>query len=152
MNPEYADRFGRSISVDRFVRARPELTCERQRTTAALFNTYWKIDELRGDPLVTPDAGREPHIVLLRGELGRFRATVGCNQLIGSVTASREALSFGRQGAATLKACPQPFDALERELAGVLSETRNYRGTGETLLLLDGDGSIVSILTAVYFR
>jgi copper homeostasis protein (lipoprotein) len=151
MNPEFANRFGRSISVVRFVRARPELTCERQRATSALFNTYWRVDTLRGDAQEIPNGGREPHIVMTAGDPARYRATYGCNLLVGTVRAKQETLSF-EQGLTTLKVCPPPFEELERDLASVMSETRTFRKNGDTLLLMDEDDSILSILTAVYLQ
>lgn len=151
MRPAMEGPDRRSLVVDRFIRTRPGITCERQRANATLTNTYWRIDSLRGEPVATVEAMREPHIVLHTGAEPRYAATVGCNRMAGSYTHAGDALSFGA-GLSTKMACPPPVDALEREFISVLTEVQSYRISGETLTLQDRSGDIIALLTAVYLR
>lgn len=141
----------RSLVVDRFIKTRPGITCERQRANAALTNTYWRIDSLRGVAVERQPDTREPHIVLHERDGPSYAATVGCNRLAGSFTHKGDSLTFG-SGMATLMACPPPLDALERELSAVLAEVRRFRIAGETLVLLNGADDVVALLSAVYLK
>lgn len=149
MRPAMEGPEQRSLVVDRFVRTRPGVTCERQRADASLTNTYWKIDTLAGEDVVgLPSGGHEAHMILRENE-GRFSATVGCNGMMGDFTQQDGTLSFGRS-AATLMACPPPLGAMEQRLALALEATQSYRINGETLALYNEANDIVALLTAVY--
>nr|WP_289846703.1 YbaY family lipoprotein [Pacificibacter marinus] len=149
MRPAMEGPEQRSLVVDRFVRTRPGITCERQRADAMLTNTYWKIDTLAGEDVVgLPSGGHEAHVILREND-GRFSATVGCNGMMGDFTQQDGTLSFGRS-AATLMACPPPLDAIEQSLARALEATQSYRINGETLALYNEANDIVALLTAVY--
>jgi len=138
-----------SLVVDRFVRTRPGITCERQRADASLTNTYWKIDTLAGEDVVgLPSGGHEAHMILREND-GRFSATVGCNGMMGDFTIQDGILSFGHT-AATLMACPPPLGAMEQRLALALEATQSYRINGETLALYNEADEIVALMTAVY--
>jgi len=141
----------RSLVVDRFIQTRPPTGCERQRASADLTNTYWRFDRLRGEQIKGLPDRREPHLVLQDTPSPRIRATVGCNRMTGSYDRQGEHLTFGPL-AGTRMACPAPLDRLEDALARALGDVRGYRSTGEILTLLDGQGEIIALLTAVYFR
>jgi uncharacterized lipoprotein YbaY/uncharacterized lipoprotein NlpE involved in copper resistance len=151
MRPAMEGPDRRSLVVERFVATRPGITCEQQRANASLTNTYWRIESLRDAPVTPAPGAREPHIVLLEGDEPRYAATVGCNRMAGSFTRDDAALSFGA-GLSTMMACPPPLDALERQLSSVLSDVRSYGIAGQTLVLQDGDGAVIALLTAVYLR
>ncbi|TCM78373.1 META domain-containing protein [Rhodovulum steppense] len=149
-HPGLAPQFPR-LTVLRFVRAFPGESCTRPEPTAELANTYWRIDSLMGEDLPPVDGRREPHLVLLDAPEARFRATVGCNQLIGRYERAGDRLTFAA-GASTMMACPPPLDALERQLSEVLKATRRIRLEGERLDLLGDDGAVLAELRAVYLR
>lgn len=136
------------LVVDRFVAVRDAEACERPEARASLTDTYWRIDALLGEGVTPTENRREPHLVL-RGEDGRFRATVGCNQIIGHHDSDGDLLTFGR-AASTMMACPPPLDVSERALREVLAQTRAARIEGQTLALLDEAGTTLAMLTAVY--
>ncbi|WP_168199289.1 YbaY family lipoprotein [Pseudorhodobacter turbinis] len=149
MRPAMEGPAQRSLVVNRFVRTRPGITCERQRADASLTNTYWRIDALAGADVVgLPSGGREAHMILREND-GRFSATVGCNAMMGDFTKQDGILSFGRT-AGTLMACPPPLGTSEQSLALALEATQSYRINGETLALYDAADEIVALLTAVY--
>lgn len=151
MRPAMEGPDRRSLVVDRFVRTRPGITCERQRADASLTGTYWRIDTLRGDAIGPVEGAREPHMILTTGEQPRYAATVGCNQLVGGYEAGDNTLSLGA-GAMTMMACPPPLDARERALADVLQAATEYAISGETLALKDASGAVIALMTAVYLR
>jgi len=104
-----------------------------------------------GAPVRPQQNRREPHIVLQSGSDNGYRATVGCNQLIGRYDAQGDTLTFAG-GASTMMACPPPLDALERQLRDILEQTAQVRLEGQTMALLDGAGAPIAGLTAVYLR
>jgi len=118
---------------------------------APLVNTYWKIVTLEGETVSTAAGKREPHLLLKNiDNQKKFAATVGCNQLMGGFSLAGEKITFAAP-MSTMMACPPPFDALEKHLGRVLSGTRGWRVSGETLELLDDNGSPVALFEAVYF-
>lgn len=151
MRPAMEGPDRRSLVVKSLIRTRPGVSCERQRADPSLTNTYWRIDSLKGEAVTGLPERREPHLVLLSGDDQRFRATVGCNQMIGSYTQDGDALSFG-PAAATMMACPPPLDGLERGLSDVLGEAKGFRLDGDSLSFLDAAGAVVAAFTAVYQR
>jgi copper homeostasis protein (lipoprotein) len=151
MRPAMEGPDRRSLVVTRFIRTRPGITCERQRANAALTNTYWRIDRLGEDELAANAGRREAHVVLLGGDEPRFRATVGCNSMMGGYTAADGELSFA-DAMSTMMACPGPLAALEQKLSETLAAARGYRISGETLAVYDGGGEVIALLTAVYLR
>ncbi len=138
------------LVVDRFIRTRPGITCERQMADATLQNTYWRLDELEGAPFPQGVAEREPHLVLETGDESAYRATVGCNNIRGGYALTHDALSF-TGGAMTMMACPDPLGQLERQFNAMLSEVVGYAIEGETLVLRDVNGTARAVFSAVYF-
>ncbi len=138
------------LVVDRFIRTRPDVTCERQLADADLINTYWRLDVLEGEATPEGVGNKEPHLLLEAGDSGAYRATVGCNSIRGGFTQTDEGLSFGG-GAMTMMACPDPLDRLERQFNVMLSEVAGFDIEGETLVLRDAEGAPRAIFTAIYF-
>ena len=151
MRPAMEGPDKRHLVVDRFIRTRPGITCERQRADASLTGTYWRIDSLRGAEVTRASEAREPHLVLSGGEELRYAATMGCNQMVGGFSRDGNDLSLG-PAAATMMACPPPLDGMERDLAGVLQDAAAYDISGETLMLKDAGGEVIALMTARYMR
>ena len=104
------------VIVDRFIRTRPEVTCERQMADASLQNTYWRLDVVDGMDFPSDLATREPHLMLERTDGNNYRATVGCNRMRGAYTLDGAQVSF-LPAASTMMACPEPLDTLERQFS-----------------------------------
>lgn len=139
------------LVVDRFIKTEPGESCTAHVPTAALTNTYWRIDSLMGEAVAAIDNHRDPHLVLLDDAGPRFRATVGCNQLIGGYERAGDRLGFGAV-ASTMMACPPPLGDLESRLSEALAMTRQLRLAADRLELLGDDGAVLAQLAAVYLR
>lgn len=135
--------------VRRFINVWPGETCERNLADAALTNTYWRIVRLGGETVGPVEGHREPHLLLSTEE--RFRATVGCNQMVGGYHLDGQALQFGA-AASTMMACPPPLDGLERRLAETLERTARWRINAQFLELEDSDGKAIALLRSVYLH
>lgn len=128
----------------------PGETCARERAPAALTGTYWRIERLDGETLTPRPDTREPHLVL-RAEEDRFRATVGCNQVLGRYAAADKGTGLHFEpGPMTLMACPVPLDRWERALTEVLAATESHQITGSTLILRGAGGVELAVARAVY--
>jgi heat shock protein HslJ len=97
-----------------------------------LTNTYWKLTELRGQPVNSPE-GAKPYFLKLDVAENRFSAWAGCNRLIGSFSnPDGFRVSFGKS-ASTMMACPDM--TIEKQLAEVLEMVDNYAISGNNLSL-----------------
>jgi uncharacterized lipoprotein YbaY/heat shock protein HslJ len=150
MRPAMEGPDRRSLVVERFLRTRPGLSCEQAISDPALFNTYWRIESLRGQEVDGVADRREPYIVFEDGPDARFSATVGCNQINGGYELDGERLVFGA-AASTMMACPPPLDALEQALSGVLVDVQQSVADGGTLTFFDKAGEAIAQFTAGYF-
>jgi copper homeostasis protein (lipoprotein) len=136
----------RTVTVDRFVGVFPGETCARPAGVPALTGNYWRIDTLGAAPVVRPEGGREPFLVL---RADSFNASVGCNMMRGGYETDGEALTFG-PAASTMMACPEPLDGWERALAATLGTTARYGIDGDRLVLMDEAGATLATFRAVY--
>ncbi len=112
-----------------------------------LAGTYWnvkQVGELSFKPL---KGGRDAH---LRLDARQKRATgySGVNSFSGAFESGPASLKFGPL-AATRRAGPPPAMAFEAALFKALEATRSYRISGETLELLDAEGSTRARLEAL---
>lgn len=122
-----------------------------KKSNAPLVNTYWKIITMHGEKVTATGGKREPHLILkTTAEKPKFAATVGCNLLMGGFTAGADSLTFNAP-VSTRMACPPPLDKMEKQLNTILLETRQWRTKGDTLELLDENGSRLAFFEAVYF-
>ena len=141
-----------SVVVEEFINTWPNQSCERSRADASLGNTYWRIVQLQGHPVVAEGARREPHIILRDTAQQRsVAATAGCNQMMGSYAVNGAAITFGAI-AGTKMACDPPLMAQERRLTEVLAGARSWRVLGQTLELRDTAGARSALFEAVYLR
>lgn len=103
---------------------------------AELLNTYWRLRELGGEPVVAPDGMREAHL-LLAGESSGVRGHAGCNDFFGSFETTGDLLSFSALGT-TMMACPDGMDT-EQAFFQALDRTTRYAIEGLVLTLYAGD-------------
>jgi heat shock protein HslJ len=139
-----------TVVVRRFVGLWPSQTCERAMSHASLTPQYWRIVSLRGTA-VSPQANeREPHLIL-RGEVGGYIATAGCDRLKGSYRVSGPEIAFDPPGSST-GSCPAELRQREATLLDVLAAARGWKIQGQVLELFDASGKPIAVLEAVYLR
>ena len=118
-------------------------------STAELFNTYWKLTEIDGEPVVTAPGQREMKLTL-HIEENKVNGFGGCNSFFGTYTHDVGSIKFGPL-AATRMFCPDSID-LESQFFKLLSGVTSYTITGQVLFFKDDDGKPVLKLEAVYLK
>jgi heat shock protein HslJ len=118
---------------------------------ATLANTYWKLVEIGGEPLVLPaDANvREPNLRLTLQQ--EARGETGCNSFSGRYQQRGDSLRMGPL-ASTRRAClDERMNRQEHAYVTALEATRSWKVTGDTLWL-SGEAGEVARFEAVYMR
>ena len=116
---------------------------------ATLANTYWKLTELDGMPVVMePGQEREPFFQVQEGPAW-VRGFSGCNRFSGAYRLDGRSLSLGPL-AFTRRACIVAME-LERKFLEVLEETATFAIAGENLTLFDAQSRPTGRFVAVYF-
>jgi len=93
---------------------------------------YWKLTELRGKPVSTPEDGRPPYFILKMGEQ-RVQGFAGCNTFFATyVLEPGNRIRFSGV-ASTLMACPDMHT--EEEFKKILETVDNYSLNGNHLTL-----------------
>lgn len=117
---------------------------------AELFNTYWKLIELKGKPVLSdPSAGqqREAHMEL-NGTERRINGHGGCNRFFGQFTLEGDKLAFTGLGS-TMMACPAGMED-EQAFLLALGETNRAEVSGLFLQLFKDD-QILARFEAIHF-
>lgn len=126
-----------------------ELALSAVTPQVALNETYWKITDVDGAPVVVADQMREPSIVLHTD--GRFSGSGGVNRLMGAYTLDGSSLTFGN-AASTMMAGPPEAMAQEQTIIAALARVRGFRVIGDRLTLLDESGGPALTAVAVALR
>lgn len=113
---------------------------------AALTNTYWKVLLIDQVAPVVPATQREIHLVLQDDGIARGHA--GCNRFRGSFSQPAAGLSFGGL-ISTRMACAEGMDQEQRFLQA-LAATTGFQLEGDTLALIDAEGTRRLYFEAVY--
>jgi len=101
---------------------------------APLFESYWKLTELMGNPIQSQPAMREIHMIL-KEENSRVQGFSGCNNFLGSYELKEaNRLSFS-QMMSTKMACLNDMET-ETQFLDVLQQTDSYYLHGDTLQLI----------------
>ena len=143
------------IVVDRFGSVELGVSCAstesgKDKVTANLQDTYWKLVELDGAKVVMAPQQRREVRITLASDGSRLIGFSGCNQLVGAYMYEGGTLRF-TQMAGTRTACVSPFMELESQVLKMLGATTGYRIEGEQLTLLKDD-QILARFDAVYLR
>lgn len=133
------------LVVDLFEELDQAATCSPS-SVAELRNTYWKLSELGGQRVVTPEGMREVHLVLSPDD-SSVRGHAGCNGFFGSFETAGDQLRFSALGS-TMMACPEGMDT-EKAFLGALGETTRFTIHGQVLTLFADDHPLAR-LEAVY--
>ena len=133
------------LIVDKLDKIEPQNTCAPTEH-AELQDTYWKLLELDGKPVVTPEGMREAHVVLAT-DGSSARGHAGCNNFFGTFQVAEDKLTFSALGS-TMMACPEGMDT-EQAFLQALGETTRYQISGQFLTLFADDRPLAR-LEAVY--
>lgn len=123
------------LIVDSFEAILPQMSCVPP-VDEPLINTYWKLEELDGKAVTTPEDQREAHMVLV-GEESRVRGNAGCNNFFGTYQVEGDSLSFSQVGA-TMMACLEGMET-EAGFLAALGAADRYEISGAMLSLYEGD-------------
>jgi len=114
---------------------------QNEKGAAQLENTYWKLVELNGKPVVATSRRREPHL-RLSPEAKTLQGSGGCNTMRGVYQLDGARLRF-TQIATTRMACPDPYMSQENAFWKVLEATDSFKLSADKLELL-GDGKLLA--------
>ena len=118
-------------------------------STASLQNTYWKLSTMNGKAIVTPENGREVHIVLSKeGDDLKLKGFAGCNSMGGSYTTTGDNIKF--VVISTKMFCQDRME-VENYLFSVLQKADHYKIEGEKLTLYEGT-TLLTTFDSVYFN
>jgi heat shock protein HslJ len=123
------------LIVDKLIKLHPEKSCEAT-VHADLLNSYWKLVEIGGEPVVTPEGMKDAHLIL-SGVESRAHGNAGCNNFFGQFEINDDSLKFSAIGS-TRMACPQAMDT-EYAFLQALSATTKFRIRGLFLELYAED-------------
>lgn len=117
-------------------------------STATLQNTYWKLAEMNGMPVITPPGAKEVHFILTSE--GGIKGFAGCNSLGGSFTRDSDSNKIKFTTITTRMMCSERMD-IENYLTSVLSNTDSYKINGEILELYQ-DNTFLAKFESVYLK
>lgn len=130
--------------------APPPVTGAETKSTAELLNTNWKLTQLGGHVITTPEGAREIHLVL-HSENQRVAGFSGCNNMMGNYVLEGDKLRFGQMGS-TMMACVGSGMELEKEFHSVFPQVAHWSIRGETLQLRDADGKTLANFESRYLK
>jgi uncharacterized lipoprotein YbaY/heat shock protein HslJ len=139
------DRREVHLIVEQLEEILPGESCEPD-LHAKLTDTYWKLLELDGEPVNTPDGMREAHVILASAE-SRAHGFAGCNNFFGGYGTEGESLTFSAMGA-TMMACPEGMDT-EQAFLAALGEITRFTISGQFLQLYAND-HLLARFEAIY--
>ncbi|MCX7097899.1 MAG: META domain-containing protein [Methylococcales bacterium] len=100
-------------------------------TSDALSGSGWTLNSLQGQaPLPGPS-------ITANFENGKVYGNDGCNQYHTAYTLNADKLSFAKNMATTMMACPEPVMRQASTYASLLMKTASYQIDGAQLVLLD---------------
>jgi len=116
---------------------------------ASLTDTYWKLTELKGQPVIIGAGQREPHLIL-NAEGNRAHGFAGCNRFSGAYKLDKRQIEFEKM-ASTRMACIEGMEQ-EQQFFNALSKTLKFFITGETLIFFGPEGERILCFQAVHLE
>ena len=112
-----------------------------------LVEKYWRLTELLGEPVTTPEGTKEAHMILKK-EDNRFTGTSGCNSFNGSYTLKPfNRITFSRS-ISTMMMCPNM--ETETKLYKALETADSYIIKDDVLILNRGRMAPLARFEAIY--
>ena len=127
-----------SLLILAFTQCKPT---KANKSLTTLENTYWKLSEMNGNPILTPEGAREVHFVLTT-ESGQksIKGFAGCNSIMGSYTLSGDKIKL--TVASTKMMCPAQQMEIEDFFTKALTSADSYKIEGDVLELFEGNTSL----------
>lgn len=114
-----------------------------------LVEKYWKLTELFGEPVTTPEGGKEAHMIL-KQEGNRVNGNAGCNSFSGTFTLKPgNRISFSKM-ASTMMMCSNM--ETETKFHQILEMADNYVVNGDSLVLNKARMAPLARFEAVYMN
>jgi len=135
-----------SLLVVLMVQCKSSKTTTMNTPAATLENTYWKLAEMNGQPVITPQDAKEVHMVL--GPEQRVKGFAGCNSIGGNYTLNGTSIKFTT--ISTKMFCQDRMD-VENFLLNTLTKANTFKINGETLELYEGN-TLLTTFRAVYLK
>jgi len=139
------DRNEVQLIIEQLEEVLPGEACQPEHH-ASLKDTYWKLLELDGEAVTTPEGMREAHIILASSE-SRAHGFAGCNNFFGGYQIGGDALIFSAIGS-TMMACPEGMDT-EQAFLSALGQTTRFTISGQFLQIY-ADDQLLARFEAVY--
>ena len=114
----------------------------------SLVNTYWKLINVDGAPVIAQDNVREAHLVLHR-DASHLAGSTGCNTLTGRYQVENARIAFN-QVATTKMACPTAPMKTEQDFLTALKQANAWHVEGARLQLLDDKDAPMASFEAVH--
>lgn len=133
------------LIVDKVIKLLPEKTCTPE-VHAELIGTYWKLLEVDGHKVVTPEGMREAHLILAEAD-SRAHGNAACNNFFSQFKVDGDSLAFSAVGS-TMMACPEGMDT-EQAFLQALGATTRFSISGLFMELFNED-QLLARLEAVY--
>ena len=103
----------------------------------SLESTYWRLTEIRGQPVIPVNGPRELHLVF-SGDSGRVSGSAGCNRFSGTYTLTGR-LQFGPLMSTKMACAEDRLNRQETDFLGVLQAASRHEITGDTLILASAE-------------
>jgi len=134
-----------NLIVDIFKELSVDKSCSPE-VDAELQNTYWKLLELDGQDVRSPEGAREIHLILASAD-SRVHGFAGCNNFFGTYQLDGDALTFSPIGS-TMMACPNGMET-EQSFLQALDATTRAEISGQ-IMSLYADDRLLARFEAVY--
>src|SRR5262245_43646338 len=109
-------------------------------SSVPLVNTGWRLTQL-GDEMVDNPPGERAISLQLQPQNPRVVGFAGCNRMFGGYLLSGEMLKFDQMGGTKMACVDEKRMKLEQRYFDVLSRVSQWKITGSTLELRDGEGT-----------
>lgn len=115
--------------------------CPKHLRSAKLENQFWTLVQLQGKPVVLPETGRAPGL-MLHVDNNRLSGSGGCNQLLGTYALDGRLVQLSLV-AATRMACLSEGN-VDTELIDTLTQVRSWNILGQRMELYDQLGRLLA--------
>jgi heat shock protein HslJ len=139
-----------AINIGLTIIAGCQMAPSEQVTSASavpLVNTGWRLTQL-GDEVIDNPSGERAISLQLQPQNPRVVGFAGCNRMFGGYLLNGEMLKFDQMGGTKMACVDEKRMKLEQRYFEVLSRVSQWKITGSTLELRDGEGRPQALFAA----